>query len=213
MRLLPRPCESSVRPRSTDRYKRRQEARPPPSLRALRDPLRGSGKRRVPAPDIDGTGERVVSELAWQHANELTWLKGPSPMQEMLLIRSRLSTSCSTRGFHCRGSSPRLTRHLLFWLHRGSVGRAMIRTPHIPRLVVAAAVVVGIGVGFWAALLVGPPPFNCPSSGFGGVSACPAVHAMPTFAPWLCALIGAAAAVTTVVGWLATRHSSLDGPS
>jgi hypothetical protein len=75
--------------------------------------------------------------------------------------------------------------------------------------VVAGAVLIGVGVGYWAALLAGPSQSTSPNcrSGFGAVYACAATHASPKFAPWLCVVIGACAAAVTVIGWLATRRS------
>ena len=92
---------------------------------------------------------------------------------------------------------------MLSWLYRASLRLDETHTRNRPGSSGRSA---GIGVGPWTALLMGAPPFIC-SAGPGGVSACPAVHALPMFAPLICALFGAAAAAFTAIGSVGLRHS------
>ena len=74
----------------------------------------------------------------------------------------------------------------------------------IPKRTLAAAVVVGVGVGLWMALLTN----DCPRDSRGGGPICPVVPPVSSFAWWLCALCGAAAAAFIVFVAVAVRRRS-----
>ena len=66
-----------------------------------------------------------------------------------------------------------------------------------------AAIVLGVGLGLWMALLAN----DCPRSSRGNGPICPVVPGVPLFAWWVCALCGAAAASLVVLVAMAIRRS------
>jgi hypothetical protein len=74
-----------------------------------------------------------------------------------------------------------------------------------------ASVPVGVGIGFWTALLT--KGGLCANHGNGALSVCPQFYPVATFAVWQCALFGAAAAVVVLLLSLAlTRLPSARAP-
>ena len=65
-----------------------------------------------------------------------------------------------------------------------------------------AAVLLGVGLGLWMALLTN----DCPRSSRGNGPLCPVVPGVPLFAWWVCALCGAAAAALVVLVAMAMRR-------
>jgi hypothetical protein len=68
----------------------------------------------------------------------------------------------------------------------------------IKRAFKLAAIPVGVGLGLWLALLTVP---GCPAF------VCQLNPVEPRFAPWICALIGGAAAAAMVLVSMAIRQS------
>jgi hypothetical protein len=68
--------------------------------------------------------------------------------------------------------------------------------PKIALVLRVASVPVGVGVGFWTALLT--TGGLCGNHGNGALSVCPQFYPVATFAVWQCALFGAAAAVVVL---------------
>lgn len=67
-----------------------------------------------------------------------------------------------------------------------------------------ASVPLGVGTGFWTALVT--QDGLCANHGNGALSACPQFYPVATFAPLLCAIFGAAAALVVLLLSLAVAR-------